>query len=537
MGGANNTANEYGDPPSWPRHPNAFTLFRATFIHELIHFYDLMILPLKGEVPISSRPEFLNIAGFPERGFLYASRKAVNHLTSDNGSPDIYEWEAPDEAIAVNMEYFLLDENYHCRRPSLDRYFRKAFNLPQFKHTPCRNQNEVLLSYTEQRLPSRRWEKWDFDRLYQVHYLYAGSGSEGSSKFGHAMLRFVFCSPSRKQVGPDCMNDLLSHRVISFRAAVDQPGLDVWKGLIGEYPSILFILPFLDVHRDYTYREMRELFSLPLNLTTLEKRRLFERVIEMHWSYQGQYKFLSDNCAHETMNLLQSALIERTSLTNDSVIRPDSLYGDLIDLKIATGFHLDQDRKLFPQSQYYPSQRNLFEESLSVLSKKAMIPTNMELDAFVESSTGFRLELINKISSIKDPKFRTQMLMGLLNVQQLIYDKVFKEIMEKEFTPYAEELSNQSKNPSGQELKKLIQFMSDSTIPWKMRILKNEYGIPQFSSQSSDQLKAQDALFMKKAKLYEAVWKTFLQKLSSDLKAKLETEKQLLNRIYFLLNH
>lgn len=519
----------------WPLHKTTLQLFRATFVHELMHFYDLYVLPALQQPSISTKPEFLNLAGFPERGFMIPWRSAVNHL--QEASPDPYEWKNPREALAVNMEYFVLDPSFSCRRPGLDRLFREHFGLPQKRRdNTCPLKPQVLINFSTQHEPSVRWETWDFAKLYQIHYLYAGSGAEGSSRFGHAMLRLVFCAPSRTQVGPDCLKDVFAHRVVSFRAAVNQPVVDWWKGLNGDYPAILFLMPFADVHRDYTYKEMRELFSLPLALTLLEKQRLFDRIVEMHWSYQGAYRFLSDNCAHETMNLLQSALLERSMLSQDFVIRPDSLYGDLLDLRIASGLPLNENRDHFPKSQYFSSQRELFEKSLEALVKQRVFPAKTTLDAFLESSTSVRLAGIEALGKMGDKKLRSRMTLGFLNLQQLILDRLLKKVLDEHFIPYIQKASEDTTNVVHQEIQTLARYLADSSLPWIMGGKKGEYGIPQVAAHDPSKNQEQDALFVAQTERARAAWKQFMTDLPPNVRGALETEQALIDLLYTILN-
>jgi Mlc titration factor MtfA (ptsG expression regulator) len=55
------------------------------------------------------------------------SRRTRTAQSPDRRSPDIYETSSPLEFVAVNMEYFLLDPSYACRRPSLYRYYKEHF--------------------------------------------------------------------------------------------------------------------------------------------------------------------------------------------------------------------------------------------------------------------------------------------------------------------------------------------------------------------------------------------------------------------------
>ncbi len=113
------------------------------------------------------------------------------------------------------------------------------------------------------------------------------------------MLRLVVCAPGRPR-GPDCRLDLQHHLVLSFRAFVGDVQVSSWRGLTGSYPSRLFALPLGQVIDEYTKVEVRGLRSVPLALSREEIAALATRAAQLHWSYDGRYYFVSNNCAVET---------------------------------------------------------------------------------------------------------------------------------------------------------------------------------------------------------------------------------------------
>ncbi|MFL6534777.1 MAG: hypothetical protein ACJ8G8_15780, partial [Pseudomonas sp.] len=127
----------------------------ATVLHELTHIYDrsrlwpsaeraliqrctrrddsagLIGLPdeCRGQngrrFTLSDDPRLLDLAGWPQ----YVGRRGEReqHNRQVARSPDLYETSSPKEFVAVNMEYFLLDPSYACRRPALYRYYQEHF--------------------------------------------------------------------------------------------------------------------------------------------------------------------------------------------------------------------------------------------------------------------------------------------------------------------------------------------------------------------------------------------------------------------------
>ncbi|MCK1978241.1 DUF4105 domain-containing protein, partial [Jeotgalicoccus huakuii] len=82
----------------------------------------------------------------------------------------------------------------------------------------------------------------DPERVYEVDYLLAEANQNLVSRWGHSMLRLVICKPGRPR-GPDCRLDLDQSLVLSYRAFVNDVQLSSWDGLVGAYPSRLFVLP------------------------------------------------------------------------------------------------------------------------------------------------------------------------------------------------------------------------------------------------------------------------------------------------------
>src|SRR5690606_7332608 len=84
--------------------------------------------------------------------------------------------------------------------------------------------------------------------------------------------------------------------------------LSSWHGLTGGYPSRLFVLPLQQVVDEYARVELRPLDSIPLRLSAGEIRMLLERAARVHWSYDGRYRFVGNNCAVETWKLLHDGV-------------------------------------------------------------------------------------------------------------------------------------------------------------------------------------------------------------------------------------
>lgn len=302
----------------------------ATLLHELTHVYDrarLWSAEEKREIrrctrqeetlgriaqptdcrgqsgrrfTLSDDPRLLDLAGWPQRAGQRGRREAHNGFVLR--SPDVYELSNPREFVAVNMEYFLLDPSYACRRPALYRYYQQRFGWAP-EHSACAQSFAYLNAGRD--FGQQPLGQLDPERVYEVDYLLAEANDNLVSRWGHTMLRLVICAPGRPR-GPDCRLDLDQHLVLSYRAFVGDLQLSSWDGLTGAYPSRLFVLPLSQVIEEYTKVELRSLASVPLKLDREEVASLVERAAQSHWSYDGQYYFISNNCAVETLKLLRS---------------------------------------------------------------------------------------------------------------------------------------------------------------------------------------------------------------------------------------
>jgi hypothetical protein len=337
----------------------------AAVVHELAHFYDRT-----PQGRLSRDPRLLDLAGWqvaPLRLGLRTSRNAFS-----DRSPDPYELTKPAEFVAVNLEHFLLDPDYACRRPALFRYFSGHFAwTPPTK--ACAPGLVFLQAGTDEAgMPLLQLEA---GRVYAVDYLLAEGNEQPMSRWGHSMLRLVICAPGRPR-GPDCRLDLAHHRVLSFRAFVDDVQISSWRGLTGSYPSRLFLLPLGQVIDEYTKVELRGLRSVPLRLDESEIAGLLERAAQLHWSYDGRYYFLSNNCAVETFKLLHDG-VPRLAGERLSSITPTALLRKLQQRDIADETVLDDHAEAVrlgyrfePLSAHFQAMFDVARETLKLPQKQ-----------------------------------------------------------------------------------------------------------------------------------------------------------------------
>ncbi|WP_413576943.1 DUF4105 domain-containing protein [Bdellovibrio sp. HCB290] len=332
----------------------------------------------------SKNPYFLQVAGWagqPENG--------LNQRT-----PDTYEMKNPQEYLSVNMEYFLLDSQFKCRRPGMYKVLSNQFRHVPFQNVECNRE----LGYVVPNNGASLAEVYsiDPDRVYQVHYLFAEKGSELSSGWGHAMMRLIVCSPQRKFVGPDCLRDVEHHLVLSHRAFVDSLQLNAWAGIVGDYDSRLFILPLSQVIDEYPKGQFRALRSLPLAFTRQQIRDFITRSVEIHWEYNGKYKFITNNCATETLDLLQSVLLSPVMM-NTEIKTPKGLYDVLLKQGLGNERVFADKKSALELGYYFDSYEERYTKTFAII-QDAGLTSAKDFKQWIDSAANYRNEIIKRIN-------------------------------------------------------------------------------------------------------------------------------------------
>ncbi|MGF6417108.1 hypothetical protein ABH900_000569 [Stenotrophomonas sp. AN71] len=341
--------------------PGARRARRSALVHELAHVAD------RSGANWSHSARWRDLAGW--------QRKPWHLGRGDNDfrdrSPDAYELTDPAEYLAVNAEHFLLDGEFACRRPALAQWYRAHFGAPPSLPQPqCDPSVPMLQAGSEEGAASLL--QLDPARIYAVDYLFAEGSAQPMSRWGHSMLRLVICRPGRAP-GPDCRLDLEYHRVLSFRAFVGDVQISNWRGLTGGYPSRLFVLPLQQVVDEYTKVELRGLQSLPLRLERTEIASLLERVAQVHWSYDGRYYFVSNNCAVETAKLLQAG-VPRLGDAGLAQLSPRGLKRRLARLQMLDEGVLTDRSAAQAQGYYFASARDHYQQLFGVAAAQLALP-------------------------------------------------------------------------------------------------------------------------------------------------------------------
>ncbi len=341
--------------------PGARRARRSALVHEMTHVAD------RGGANWSRSARWRDLAGW--------QRKPWHLGRGDNDfrdrSPDAYELKDPAEYLAVNAEHFVLDSTFACRRPALAQWYQAHFGAPPSLPQPqCAAALPLLQAESEEGAASLL--QLDPARVYAVDYLFAEGSAQPMSRWGHSMLRLVICKPGRVP-GPDCRLDLEHHRVLSFRAFVGDVQISNWRGLTGGYPSRLFVLPLQQVVDEYTKVELRGLQSLPLRLHREEIASLLERTAQVHWSYDGRYYFVSNNCAVETAKLLQAG-VPRLGEAGLAQLSPRGLKRRLVRLDALDERVLADRSAAQAQGYYFASARDQYQQLFAVAAAQLALP-------------------------------------------------------------------------------------------------------------------------------------------------------------------
>lgn len=362
-------------------HKNYVRKAQATILHELAHLYDLKKVRTKehkqkarvcrnekeernhlsdecravlsqdtNRNSISGLFSFYKLANW-KKGFF--SKKTKN--LSSKRSVDAYEFENLKEHNAVNFEFFLMDKEYKCRRPSYYKFYSELLNHIPFPNYDCKIFSEIVLD------DLKVTRDIDPSRVYRIDYLLASKGDSMISGFGHSMFRIVLCAPFRKKVDEKCLKDKLYHVVLSYRANVTDIKSDMLKGVLGGYDSVLFMLSFPEVINEYNGGELRDLISQPIYLSEEQKKDFINKVLEIYWEYEGDYKFITNNCASESNELFQSAL-PNNEFAYERVILPYSLLDKFTESEFSNEDDLENLEKAQKKGMFFPSDIELLKE-------------------------------------------------------------------------------------------------------------------------------------------------------------------------------
>ena len=283
---------------------------------------------------------------------------------------------------------YLDDPDFSCRMPALNAFFNHNTKL----NKRCSNDNlPYILSSDRSKL-----RFLDKSRVYAIHYFLGAQGDAMMSRWGHTMLRIVVCSPERKEVSEACMEDTSHHLFLSFRADVTDVNINTFKGLTGGYKSRVFFHTFNENINEYLVSELRDLYSLPLNLNKLERELVLGKLFQDYWTYENDYEFLNRNCATEMADVLSVVLLFRGQDKIDA-ITPTGLYDALINSGLGDESKIQQKNAL-KLGYVIKSRRSWYSNTENYLKEQFSLNLNVET-LIAQTRPEKRIELYNKLLS------------------------------------------------------------------------------------------------------------------------------------------
>jgi hypothetical protein len=453
---------------------NVFLEAEGVLIHSLAHVFD------NQNGLLSESDQFVSQSDFKKSGL----RLKLKNDKSEK-SLSIEEKKSVSEYFATHFEYFVLDENYACRKPLLFNYFKNLFEFDPYPSRKCELNHIVMMSSKEGLIPI----DLDPSRVYRIDYLLASPGSDLSSGFGHSMFRLVICAPKRLDpitgkilaatpFSSKCLEDKMYHLVVSFRAEVNDENSNYLKGIFGKYPSMLFILSFPNVLDEYNKDEMRDLISYPLTLNDKTRNEIVTKIIEEHWDYRGSYKFFTNNCAVESLDLLKGQSIGH--LDQNGSVTPKGVLDDLVSSGV-----VDSNSSL---NETYKASTD---ELLSAINltygqsdKKSKLDHKngiKRISKFVSDSKA--QERRNSYLQFKDSK------MALLDLHAEIFELKKRLAKSASFSVIEQQVLRTKSNEYKKLVSKLITESNDQDIQAKIKqmqtsssknlfINNNSYGVP-----------------------------------------------------------
>jgi hypothetical protein len=473
------------------QHKSLYLQSIATIIHELAHAYD------RNSSQPSESLEFKNIAGFKKFLFL-----ETNKNSRPKRSMDDYEMKNPEEAFAVNMEYFVMDPEYACRRPTMHNYLKNLFGEDPHSNRSCAVNYTAVLTTPVGMIPT----ELDPSRVYRIDYLLASNGESMASGFGHSMFRIIVCAPKHinsitkvevpaTPFGKDCIKDRIFHVVPSFRANSSGAVLNNLKGLFGGYPSMLFMLPFQGVMEEYNNAELRDLKSYPLKLSVKEKKDFITLLLQEHWDYRGKYKFITNNCAVESLKTLNSILRSRSKIKETSIL-PTLTPNGVLKVLTDTGLVDLND----PEYEIFEAdvKEQIASYRLAYQVKSANITKKDVMDFMLNSTPYWRSQSFKELESQKLDLDASKKSLSLLvsDIKRrasysAIEQQVFRTKLKKINDKLADYISQNDKLETNNDLKYLLQKSSEKSGDVLAAAKDEGYGIP-LSSEISFKFSLED---------------------------------------------
>lgn len=452
------------------RHRTEEEFAQAAVVEGLAKLYDVRF----GKTRFSRSLAYQKLTGW-QKWMLQDQWKNRNVVRS----PDSREALSPEDHFAVNFGYFVLDEEYACRRPAMNLFFREKFGEVAHADRACVPNGVVFLSQT--RVPV----DLSPERIKEVHYLLASPGTSIISGWGHTMIRFIICDDKQ-----DCMKDVLEHVVLGYQAmTIDDLSIDHIGGLLGKYPSLLFPYMFSQVESRYIAGELRELLSIPVTFSETEKQLYVYKCLEQYWQYSGRYRFLTHNCATEARDDLQGAFLEPSTFQQKGPITPVGIARKMHKSGLVNAEVFEDEEQAILDGYYFP-ERNPLEELYAEL--KGLVEGKLKYRAhkkFIKKSEHtYRRELYDRLTG-EDARESLRIATLFFNFEVRIRLESQEALFAEAVKLIRRDLKRTEKSEDAEtpalDTYKLVQEVFDSLLPWRTVADPSGYGVPLRSEMTS----------------------------------------------------
>lgn len=286
----------------------------------------------------------------------------------------------PERAFVQSLTDYLLQPETACKQPMFARYFRQRYGESDASDACHQLVPFTLLAHHE----GAKTVWLDPTRVKSIHLLFGGEGQGIASRFGHVALRLIVC-PQGKSTTDDCDANLSEHLVLGFQAHINEFTLDHFKGLTGQYKAHLFANSFMDVYQQYAVSELREVYSLPLQLSDSQREAMVRELADIHWRYTGKYGFFGNNCA----TILQDALREiwpdfRAKISaSGTYFRPDRFFNAMRTSSLTDGDQLTNKDSAEQKGFYFSSTRSFYDRAVQVVRAHRLHPDFESIESYL----------------------------------------------------------------------------------------------------------------------------------------------------------
>ena len=180
--------------------------------------------------------------------------------------------------------------------------------------------------------------------------------------------------------------------MLGYRAHIDEFSLNTLKALNGDYKAYLFASRFMDVYEEYAIGEFREIYSIPLRLSDVEREMMVRALADIHWRYTGEYSFFTKNCATLLQNALRVSWPEFAANENmkSNFLRPDSFFGEIKSSPLADGEILTSLDKAEHDGYYFSSTRQFYNLALNEVKAGMKQPQFNDIESYLQFSPSER---------------------------------------------------------------------------------------------------------------------------------------------------